>query len=195
MGLNITRHSLERYVERIKGISDKLERNTYITTNREVLEEHINTMFNNSECVYRGKVGGDNTTKNFYLASGDICLVVSDDSNLVTIFKINFEFPQEAKEYVIKTLVKSIKELEVEFAEKKKEVDESITKLEIQKEHNDIEIKELEARIKLLKDKNNACDIEKKNLLQETNLISYKQQRYAWQLFGNSDYKNDIPKR
>ena len=109
MAISITRHTLERYVERIKGVKDKNERNTYITMNRELLEGHITTMFEHAEFVFKGKIGGDGTNKNFYLLQ-DVAFVVSDENSIVTIFKINFEFPQEAQEFVIKCLVDKIKE-------------------------------------------------------------------------------------
>ena len=194
MAVNITRHCLERYVERIKGITDKTEKNAYITNNRERLEEHINTMFSNSEFVFRGKIGGDLTSKNFYLIQ-DIGMVLSDDNNLITIFKINFDFPEEAKLFVIDSLVKNIRELEDKFKLAKQRVDEEISLIENQKEQSDNEIRELEARIKLLKDKNTTMDMHKKTMLQETALIATQQQRYAHQLFGATSYKEDIVKK
>lgn len=192
--INITRHARERYCERVKGIADKTERNAYITTNEEIILSHINSMFSHSKFIFRGKIGGDNTTKNFYLHQ-DIALVVSDDNNLITIFRVNFEFPSDAKFYVINSLVEHILDLEERFKEEKEKVDSRIFDIEMEKEKNEAEIKELETRIKLLKDKNTMLDMEKKTSLQEVSLISSQQQRYAWQLFGNSDYKNDITKK
>lgn len=194
MTINVTRHARERYCERIKGIADKTERNAYITTNEEIILSHINAMFSHSKFIFRGKIGGDNTTKNFYLHQ-DIAMVVSDDNNLVTIFKVNFEFPNDAKFYVINSLVEHIQDLGERFTEEKEKVDSRLCDIELEKERNDSEIKELESRIKILKDKNAMLDMEKKTALQEVALISSQQQRYAWQLFGNSDYKNDIPKK
>lgn len=194
MAISITRHALERYVERIKGVKDKNERNAYITMNRELLEGHIATMFEHAEFVFKGKIGGDGTNKNFYLLQ-DIAFVVSDENSIVTIFKINFEFPQEAQEFVIKCLVDKIKELDEQFIEEKIKVDEKLAEIDTKKEQNDLEIKELEARIKLLKDKNNTLDLERKNILQEVALIDTQKNRYAFQLFGNTDFKNDLVKK
>lgn len=194
MAINITRHARERYCERIKGITDKLERNAYITNNEALILSHINNMFSHSSFIFRGKIGGDNTTKNFYLHQ-DIAMVVSDDNNLITIFKVNFEFPDDAKDYVIKSLVKHIQDLSEQFTEEKSKVDSKICSIELDKERNNAEIKELEDRIKILKEKNAILDMEKQTSLKEVALISTQQQRYAWQLFGNSDYKNDISKK
>ena len=194
MSINITRHARERYCERIKGITDKTERNAYLTNNEELILSHINMMFSHAKFIYRGKIGGDNTTKNFYISSNDICLVVSDDNNLITIFKINFEFPQDAKDYVINSLVEHIQDLGERFTEEKEKVDSRLCDIDLEKERNDSEIKELEAKIKILKDKNTMLDMEKKTALQEVALISTQQQRYAWQLFGNSDLKSDFKK-
>lgn len=188
MAVNITRHCLERYVERIKGITDKTEKNAYITNNRERLEEHINEMFSHAKFIYKGQVGADNASKNFYLLQ-DVGFVLSTDNNLITIFKINFDFPQDAKQYVIDSLVKHIQELEEQFKIEKEKVDEEIIQMEQQKELNNNEIKELEARIKLLKDKNTTMDMHKKTLLQETALIATQQQRYVYQLFGATELK------
>lgn len=190
--MNITKHCRSRYVERIKGITNTIERNAYITTNMERIDEHIETMFSFAKFVYRGRIGGDGSKKSFYVHQ-DIAFVVADtDDTIVTIFKINFEFPADAKDYVINSLISQIQELDDIIAQEKAVIQEETARLDTDKEKNSLEIADLEERVKLLKARNKHIDDEKALLLQETAETIRKQERFAIQLFSNSEYKADV---
>lgn len=188
--MNISKHCRQRFVERIKGITNTVERNAYITNNMERIDEHIETMFSFAQFVYRGRIGGDMTIKSFYIHR-DVAFVVADDT-IVTIFKINFEFPADAKDYVINSLLIKIKELDDIIAEEKSLVQEEVAKLDNEKEKNNLEIAHLEERLRLLKAKNKLIDDEKAILSQQTAETMRQQERYAVQLFGMSCYKQDV---
>lgn len=192
MAVNITRHCLERYVERIKGITDKTEKNAYITNNRERLEEHINTMFSNSEFVFRGRIGGDNTTKNFYISSNNICLVMDDSNTLITLYRIIFDFPSEINEVVIDGLRGKILELSQKIEEVKQKNQLKFENIENKKTNIDLEIAELEAKIKTKKMEKEYLTMERNLLLEESNAIITEQQRYCNQLLGMNEYKADV---
>lgn len=189
--MQITKHARQRYVERIKGITNTVERNAYITNNMERIDEHIETMFGYAQFVYRGRIGGDMSMKSFFIHQ-DIAFVVSENETIVTIFKINFEFPIDAKNYVINSLVRSIKELDEQIASEKEMVAIEVNKIDAEREANNLEIGVLEEKMRLLKSKNKLLEEEKTLLIQEVGTTAKEQERFAYQLFANTDYKQDI---
>lgn len=188
--MNITNHAKERYVERIKGINNKNEIKQYIAQNENIVEDHILKLYNYSEKIFTGQIGGDKTTKDFYL-SNDICLVIDGDC-IRTIYKINFAFPEQTRLMVIEGLKDEIIKL-------KDEIETEMQDAESLKDDHDVRINNIKANIKLLKDAIEVKEDELKIHEQERNLL-YKKikqknnylQNYAEQLFGNTDYKKDM---
>lgn len=186
----ITRHAMERYVERIKGTTDKTERNSYITKNQERITQEIDTMFSYAEFVYRGKIGSK-TTSEFYIFK-DIVFVVTTEGALITIYKLNFSLPEELKETIIDNLKTHIIESGELFKAEKEKVDKALQDMEQEKQKIQNETIELNARIEALKCRKNKLEAEKDSMLAEVAVYSTQQNKYANMLFGNLEYKDDI---
>lgn len=188
--MHITKHAKQRYVERIKGINDKQERDAYISTNCEQIETDINKMFDYMKLVYSGQIGGDKTTAKFYLHQ-DICFVLSTDDALRTVYKINFPFPKETVKLVINGLKESIIAGNKTVCELGSVIKKENELLDFEIDRNSNEIKILEEQIDLLKSKNEMLTIEKENKSKEVKILNSEVKNYAEQLFGNTEFKQD----
>jgi len=189
--MNITKHARQRYVERIKGITDKLERDAYISINEEVIDSHINKMFQYAKHIYTGQIGTDKTTKKFYL-NQDIAFVVSNDDAIVTIFRVDFAFPEKTKFNVINDLIEEILNGNIEVDGLKIEYDQNSKELDNELQINIQKIKQLKDEIILLEAKNDIIKSQKDIGLKEVQVVNSKIRGYAEQLFGNTSYKEDL---
>ena len=188
--MNISNHAKERYIERIKGIRSKAEIKQYLAQNEDRVEEHILKLYEYSELIFTGQVGGDKTTRDFHL-NGDVCLVVGNNC-INTIYFINFAFPERTRQVVIADLKEEISKLQDEIeAEtentnmKKLEFDEKIRLVEQ-------EIKTLKESIEIKLDEIKIYETEKNLLSKKLKQYHTCLQNYAEQLFGNTEYKKDI---
>lgn len=188
--MDITKHAKERYVERIKGIADKQEAKRYLVKEDERITKDILKIYEFSDFIYRGQIGGDKTTADYRL-NGDICLV-TDEHCIRTIYRINFAFPEQTRLNVIKDLRKVIQELgeqtqdeEAEISRKDSETDITINRLEseIKAHYEEIDIKKSQIEMHRSIKKANRGDLKRLN---STLRI------YAEQLFGNTQLKQDI---
>lgn len=190
--MNITNHAKERYIERLKGINNRNEIKQYLAQNEEIIENHILKLYEYSEKVFTGQIGGDKTTKDFYL-NGDICLVVGDDC-IRTIYKINFAFPEHTRLMVIRDLKEEIVRLQdkietegVEIANKREGLDSNIAKCRR-------EIERLQIEMFIAEDEIKVYEAQKEVLSKKLRHSNTYLQNYAEQLLGNTEYKKDIVK-
>lgn len=188
--MNITNHAKERYVERIKGIKDTKEIKRYIATEEDRIEREISKLYEYSELIFRGQVGGNNTTSDFRL-NNDICLVV-DEECIRTIYRINFAFPEHTRLMVIEDLKKEIRKLQPEIEEESKKLLDQDNEIDTKISHLQSEIKALQEEIEIRK-----TDIEMYKATKKANRRHIRQlkstlQTYAEQLLGNTPYKKDI---
>lgn len=122
---NCTNHFLERWVERIVGISDKKEIKQYIVQNGEKLKEHANKTFDNAEHIFTGQLG-DNITRNFYVKDNIVMILNTTNDAMITVYKVDFGFPETINNEVRKGLIKEIKELRSEYDKRQNVLDEEI---------------------------------------------------------------------
>lgn len=188
--MDITNHAKERYVERIKGILGKNEIKQYIVQNEDKIEEHILKLYEYSEKIFTGQIGGDKTTKDFHL-NGDICLVVGDDC-IRTIYKINFAFPEKTRLMVIEDLKQEIIRIKDEINNEKQIVDAKRQECDIKIQQAKQEIKALKESIEIKEDEIKIYESEKELLNKKIRRSHTYLQNYAEQLFGNTEYKKDI---
>ena len=188
--MNISNHAKERYIERVKGIKSKTEIKQYLAQNEDRVEEHILKLYEYSEKIFTGQIGGDKSTRDFYL-NGDICIVVGNNC-INTIYFINFAFPERTRQVVIADLKEEISKLQDEIeAEtentnmKKLEFDEKIRLVEQ-------EIKTLKESIEIKLDEIKIYETEKELLSKKLKQYYTYLQNYAEQLFGNTEYKRDL---
>ncbi len=188
---NCTKHSIERWVERIVGIITERERDDYIRDNREQIKEHMNKTFEFSDFIYKGKVG-DNTERNFYIKDDIIFVLNVTDDAIITVYKVDFNFTKELNLNVAKGLLKEITKL---LEEKEMKDSETYSHVEVLIEDNkkiEEQIKILEMQLKILKDNKKANDEYIKNYNSNTKYIDLEIQKYVNNLVNSKEYREDI---
>ena len=188
--MNITAHARERYVERIKGITTKREIRQYIAENLEIIDEHINKLFKHSTEVFEGQIGGDKTTKKFFL-NGDICLVVHNDV-IITIYILNYAFPDKLKKTIIDGLVEEITKLQSEINEESEKVNNRREEIKLSIDNLKSEIEVLQAQIEHKESQIRGYEHELTTLNKEIVIKNKILQTYAEQLLKTSEYKKEL---
>ena len=190
--MDITNHCIRRYVERIKCINNSIEVKEYIAVNQDQIEKEINKMFSYSDFIIEAQIGGDKTNKRFYIRDNIIFVVNSDDKVIITLYKVDFGFPEATNRKIIEDLMEEIFSLAEQLKEKNKNINEYVEykKLEIDTWNNEISC--LEEKIKCLKRKIkvNECSIDES--VQSNNVIRTQLKDYANKLCNSIEYKMDL---
>ena len=192
--MNITKHAKQRYVERVMGITGKQQIATAVTVSNDKINKEIENLFLESRLVFEGQVGGDKTTKEFYLHKDNELVLVLDGSfdNLVTIYRINFAFPKHVRDYVIEELIKTINEFNITIDNSREEVKSRLNEIdsEIQRE-NDI-IKHYQSLIDAAKNNVSILQQTRENTLNHSSALFTERQIYINQLLSNNEWKTDF---
>lgn len=186
--MNIKNHFKERYVQRINGLTDKQEIKQYITMNDAQITENITKMFEHAKFLYRGQVGKNNTTCNFYIAD-NLILVADSHVNLMTLYRVDFNFPNEINRQVTKGLLEEINKLQELLEEATKDIDNYINQKTIEIENTDIEIKALEKQLEIKKMQKKVLEDDMKSRRGDVDYLNQEITKYANMLCNSLEYK------
>lgn len=191
MGVNPTKHALDRYCERILdyGNSTQTEMRCYINQNREKIGEDINKMFEFSRLIYTGQINGDKTTKQYYLNNNIIMVYDEPKNSIVTLYKIDFGFGEIIDKAIVKQLLEQADELDFKINTKQQENEQEILKNTMELENTENEIEVLEEKLEFLKSKKELI----KNMINSINteINTYKKERDSKviRICNSLDYK------
>jgi predicted RNase H-like nuclease (RuvC/YqgF family) len=186
--MNIRNHFKERYVQRINGLTDKQEIKQYIAVNDAQITENINKMFEHAKFLYRGQVGKNNATCNFYIAD-NLILVADNHINLMTLYRVDFNFPEEINRQVAKGLLEEIDRLQEMLQEANKDIDEYINQKTIEIENTDTEIKSLERQLEIKKMQKKILEDDVKGKRGDVDYLNQEITKYANMLCNSLEYK------
>ncbi len=186
--MNIRNHFKERYVQRITGLTDKQEIKQYIVINDAQITEHINKIFEHAKFLYRGQVGKNNATCNFYIAD-NIILVADSHINLMTLYRVDFNFPEDINRQVAKGLLEEIEKLQELLEEANKDIDEFINRKTIEIENTDVELKALERQIEIKRSQKKVLEEEVKTKRGDVEYLNQEITKYANMLCNSLEYK------
>lgn len=190
----VKHHVLERYCERVLSIP-KVDVSAYITRNKERLTEDILKNLHYSEFIYKGQLGKDNITMNYYI-QGDIILVVTtDNKTIITMYKVDLGYPKDLNTQVRKGLMEEILKL-------RDEKDDLETKALSEHETLQEQSLSIDNQMKLLKEQMDELQVQKdainaqiKASYSRTTYIDKDMQRYVMMLINSLDFKKDIDLR
>lgn len=186
-----TKHSLERWTERIVGITTKKERDDYIRDNREQIAEHMNKSFDYAEFIYKGQIG-DNVTRNYYIQGNMIFVMNTTDDAFITVYKVDFNFTDEINLHVAKELVREIHRLVAEKEEVDFKILEEVELKQSESEQLEIQIKILNEQAKILSDSKRTLDESVKVIKSKSRIVDLDIQKYTNQLVNSKEYREDI---
>jgi hypothetical protein len=194
--MNISKHVRLKYVERIKEITNQQEKNQYIAQNTEMIDEHILKMFNQAKFTFRGQLGGSKTTTDYYIfqdSKRSIGFVVQKEKELIiTMYVINFNFPDEISKTVISGLLNEMDKINSIILSEKDKITERELQIESDIDLINEEIKILESKLKFKKEDKEILEKEKQNLNNNCIVLNQELTKYALQIFGNTEYKEDV---
>lgn len=189
--MNVSNHGLERYCERILGMTDTKEIKKYVAENKETLISAINNLFEGSGIIYTGKLGSANYS-HYYIKDNLVFVANNTNDCIITLYKIDFGFPETTNIKVIKDLKMELDKLNKKLNKEKNKQQNEIDKKNIEVENIDIEIQGLEERLDFLKYKRNTLREEINVIVKETDYLEDKIKKYAYQLCNSLDYRKDM---
>lgn len=98
--VTVSQHAKSRWVERMNGITDTNEIKRYLVDNSGKVVKDIKKSFENADFVFRGQLGKNHTTSDYYLLN-DLVFVFEKDT-IITLFKVDFGIEYEDLNETIK---------------------------------------------------------------------------------------------
>lgn len=157
MAINIKKHFYERFVERVIGITDKVDIMRYTNEHRDKLTSDINKMFEHAVFVYRGQIG-NNMTMNFYMRDHMIMIADSQNTALITIYKCDYGFPEATNRKIAKDMFERSQELLEELNKAGEDIKEYVEQRELEASNIATQIRALDEQIKILRQQKEAVE-------------------------------------
>lgn len=153
--INIKKHFYERFVERVMGITDKVEIMRHINEHRDKLANDINKMFEYAVFVYRGQIG-NNITMNFYMRDHMIIIADTQNTALITIYKCDYGFPEATNRKIAKDMFERSQEILEELRVAEEGISDYVEQRHLEQSNIESQIKALEAQVVILKQQKDA---------------------------------------
>ena len=139
---NVSRHAMERYVERIMGKEELGDINRFIITNEDKIKVDINKLIYYGELIFTGRQSqkdGKGNVVDVYLKDCWVVLLDNRSRNVITLFKVDLGLDDDFnKTYVAKMMEKlnaskqNLLEIQQKVKEEADTYKELITDAEIQ---------------------------------------------------------------
>lgn len=188
---NCTKHFIERWTERITGITTEKEAKDYINQNRDMIAEHANKTFEYAEFIYKGQIG-DNVTRNYHIKDDLVFVTNTTDDAFITVYKVDLGFTEDINANVRKGLIKEIQKLRTE----KDDVEFEIL-LEVEAKNQQVDtatdqITIMEEQLKTLKKQREFLKEEIKHINSKSLNIGLDLRKYTLMLVNSKEYKDDL---
>lgn len=148
--VNITKHALTRYAERIKGFIPS-EINRALFDNSEIYKIELNKMFDYSKLIYTGKFNNNETT-NFRVADNIMLITDVQDSKIITLYKISFGFNRLIDKTILDNLLNELDKADEEYIKAMDETKDKKEELEMNKLSLEEEISSVKEALKSMEE-------------------------------------------
>jgi hypothetical protein len=189
--INCTNHFLERWTERITQITTEREKKDYISNNKDMIVEHANRTFSNSQFLWAGKIG-DNTEKNFYIKDDIVFVVNKTNDALITVYRTDFGFGDTLNKHVTRELTKQIVELTQEKEDAELDVALEVERLYGEADRLEDDIKIMEEQLENLKQQRNFKKEHAKQVQSKSLNVGLELKRITQTLVNSKEYKDDL---
>lgn len=151
MEIVVTNHAATRYAERIADRESLIDINTYVAQNKEKIDNDLNTMFEHSQFIYNGKVGGkDNNIVDVYLSGTWVLLIDPARGKLITLYKVDFNVGEDFNKQFVQKIMERLEGHKKILDEKKNQISTERNAYEDIIKGNNEQILEYKAIIKRL---------------------------------------------
>lgn len=190
--VTVSQHAKSRWVERMNGITDDKEIKRYLVDNSDKVVKDIKKSFTNADFVFRGQLGKNHTTSDYYLLN-DLVFVFEKDT-IITLFKVDFGIEYEdLNETIKRSLITALQRAVANQQDVK-----SKSGVEAKRIKNDIaqvnaEINSYRKQIDLLSIKKSGLEGQLKSVDAEVNLANTKVSTLATKLLYSKDlFEGDL---
>lgn len=188
---NCTNHFIERWIERIVGISTERERKDYITKNRQMITEHANKTFEHATFIYTGQIG-NNVTRNYFIEDDIIFVTNTSNDALITVYRIDLGFPHDINATVRKGLIDEIQKLTAQH-----EQEELEAMMQVDKKFDEAD--KLEEQIKIMKEQLSLMEKQRDFIKEEAKILKttamntgLEIKKYTMMLVNSKEYREDL---
>lgn len=188
--INVKKHAMIRYCERVMGLTEKHEINQYISLNAEQITTWINRMNDNAQFIYRGQIG-DNITRIFKMADNVVLVVDTGNSCVVTLYKCLFDFGDEMDKKIIQSELKNIKELNETLDVINKGIEEFVEQKKLEENILEGQIKAMEDQLRILKNNKSFIGDEITNKRTSRDFTTKELEKRAIRICNSLDYRRD----
>ena len=117
--INISEHCKQRYVERIKDITDRQELRRYIVLHEQDIIQNIRKMLQFGEIIYTGKnfEAKDNKIIHIILNGAWLVFVGKDSQTAITMYKIDLGLDEDFNKDYIQKFLEKLKGIDQEYQE------------------------------------------------------------------------------
>jgi len=190
--VSVSQHAKSRWVERMNGITDDKEIKRYLVDNSDKVVKDIKKSFTNADFVFRGQLGKNHTTSDYYLLN-DLVFVFEKDT-IITLFKVDFGIEYEdLNETIKRSLITALQRAVADQQEVKSKsgVETKRVKSDIAKVN--AEVNGLRKQIDLLTIKKAGLDSQLKAIDAEVSLANTKVSTLATKLLYSKDlFEGDL---
>ena len=188
--INCTKHSLQRYAKRFKGVEQN-EINQAIIDNKEQYETELNKMFDNAIKIYQGKFNDHNEVK-YFLVDNIILIVDLALSKIISLYRIEFGFEREIDKTILSSLLSQLELADEEYIKASNEVKEKIEELDYQKLALEEEIKSIEQTLEAMKAGLKGLEDSKNVIIVDEEKARIERDRIAKKIVYSIDYRKSM---
>ena len=190
--ITVSQHAKSRWVERMNNITDDREIKQYLVSNSDKVVKDIKKSFENANFVFRGQLGKDHTTSDYYMLND--LVFVFEKGTIITLFKVDFGIEYEDLNETIKRSLITALQRAVDDQQEVK----SKSGVETKRIKNDIsqvnsEINSYRKQIDLLSVKKSGLEGQLKSIEADINLANTKVATLATKLLYSKDlFEGDL---
>jgi len=189
----VKEHFKLRYCERVLGMdgTDKSELQQYIAENDNTLTKACTELYEESVFVWTGQIN-DFPVSSFHMKENFILVVgIKPPVSLVTLFPVDFGFPEKTNQGVAKDLLAEIEKHRAKLDKSREKCREQVEQKQMELDNTARELKLIEDQAKILRQRQYLLNEEIKQLDSEPSLIEKEIDKYAVQLINSLGFKLD----
>lgn len=194
--MNITKHTVERYVERYINLNSTESTKSYLATNENKVREWIMKEFESAELFYTGQIKNKSTV-NYYLlkASNRIYITDTNDSSIITTYPIEFGFSAEIDKQIATMVIKELNDTKHAITAKREENQTALEDLYADKERKEDQVKDLEAQLQKAKNDLNLAKELIDSVTSDNTELNRKEKASAEKLINSKYYTKEVADR
>lgn len=183
--IDVTNHCKERYVERVKGITNSFDVRNYVLTNNDRIVRDINKIFTYSEFLTEDRLGENGIIRRFYIKDDILLVLRRDESVIITLIKVDYGFPEKINRGIVKELLEEINSLKEDLQESEKAIVSYINVRNLEKER-------ISNKIKFLKEQIKEIDMDIEGKRKSINMPKLQIKKYVNMIYNSMAFKNDL---